>query len=69
VTNNEIDAGYQDYLLNNGVEKEQFISINFEDFEFEDLKDRKKLYAYLKEHLVDGKMTYIFLDEIENSAS
>lgn len=57
---------YQDYLINNEVTKEQLISINFEDFEFEDLKDHKKLYAYIKEHLVEGKMTYIFLDEIQN---
>ena len=25
-----------------------------------------KLYKYLKERLIDGKMTYIFLDEIQN---
>ncbi len=57
---------YQDYLLNNDVTKEQIISINFEDFEYEDLKDHKKLYAYIKEHLVEGKITYVFLDEIQN---
>ena len=27
---------------------------------------RRKLYKYLKKRLIDGKMTYIFLDEVQN---
>ena len=57
---------YQDYLLSNGVDKTQIISINFEDADFEDLTDYKKLYEYLKLRLLKNKMTYIFLDEIQN---
>lgn len=57
---------YQNWLKANGVSKEQIISINFEDLDYEELCDYKKLYAYLKERLVKGKMTYIFLDEIQN---
>ena len=57
---------YQQWLLEQGVEKEQIVSINFEDLDFEELTDYKKLYAYLKERFVDGEMTYIFLDEIQN---
>lgn len=57
---------YQQWLKENKVDKQQIISINFEDLDFEELTDYKKLYAYLKERLVDGKMTYIFLDEIQN---
>ncbi len=55
---------YQNYLIENGVSKEQIISVNFEEMEYDELLDYKKLYAYLKERLQDGKMTYIFLDEI-----
>ena len=57
---------YQQWLLKNGVEKEQIISINFEDLDFEELTDYKKLHEYLKERLLKDKMTYIFLDEIQN---
>lgn len=57
---------YQNYLKEHGVEEGQIIDINFEDLDFEELTDYKKLYVYLKERLVEGKMTYIFLDEIQN---
>jgi len=57
---------YQQWLLEQGVEEEQIISINFEDLDFEDLTDYKTLHEYLKERLRKDKMTYIFLDEIQN---
>ena len=57
---------FQDYLKENGVEEKQIISINFENADYEELQDRKKLYEYLKSKLVKGKKTYIFLDEIQN---
>ena len=56
---------FQDYLRENGVKENQIISINFEDADYEDLQDRKKLYEYLKSKLVKDKKTYIFLDEIQ----
>lgn len=57
---------YQNWLLEQGIEKEQIISINFEDIDFEELTDYRRLYSYLKERLVPGKVTYIFLDEIQH---
>ena len=57
---------YQDWLKAQGVSENQIISINFEDMDYEELTDYKKLYAYLKECLVRDKMTYIFLDEIQH---
>ena len=56
---------YQAYLLENGVYKEQIISINFEDLDFEHLLNYQALYAYIKERLCPDRMTYIFLDEIQ----
>ena len=35
---------FQDYLKENGVEENQIISINFEDADYEELQDKKKLY-------------------------
>jgi hypothetical protein len=58
-------AQFQAYLRCNGVSDDQIVSINFEELEYEELLDYKKLYAYLKKHLVQGKTTYIFLDEIQ----
>ena len=59
---------YQQWLLAQGVEEDQIISINFEDLDFEALTDYRELYAYLKARLAKDKMTYIFLDEIQNVA-
>lgn len=56
---------FQDYLKENGVEEKQIISINFENADYEELQDRKKLYEYVKSKLIKGKKTYIFLDEIQ----
>ena len=52
---------YQDYLKNNGVKESQIVTINFEDLDYEELTNYKKLYNYLIK-----KLTYIFLDEIQN---
>ncbi|MFZ3130690.1 MAG: ATP-binding protein [Desulfosporosinus sp.] len=57
---------YQQYLRSNSVLSEQIISINFEDYDNQELCDPKALHAYIKERIAVGKMTYIFLDEIQN---
>lgn len=60
---------YQDWLKGSGISGEQIVSINFEELEYEELLDYKKLYAYLKARLVSGAKTYIFLDEIQKVAA
>lgn len=57
---------YQDYLIKQGVSEEQIIAVNFEDYDFAQLKDADKLYQYVKERLIKGKMTYVFFDEIQH---
>ena len=57
---------FQEYLLNNGVSNEQIISINFEDFDYEELTEPRKLYEYIKTKIIDDKKMYIFLDEVQN---
>ena len=59
---------YQSYLKENGVAEEQIVAVNFEELEYEDLLDYKKLYAYIKERLCTDKTTYVFLDEIQKVA-
>ena len=60
---------YQEWLKDNNISDKQIISINFEDLEYEELQDYQKLYDYLKHRLCKGKMTYIFLDEIQKVPS
>lgn len=57
---------YKEYLLKNGIEQNQIISINFEDMDYEELQDYHKLYKYIKDKLLPDKMNYIFLDEIQH---
>ena len=56
---------FQDYLKTSGVGEEQITYLNFENADYEELQDRKKLYEYLKSKLVKGQKNYIFLDEIQ----
>lgn len=60
---------YQDYLKSIGIEENQIIAVNFEELEYEELCDYKKLYAYIKDRLAADKITYIFLDEIQKVPS
>lgn len=57
---------YQDYLIGNGVLHEQIISINFEDYDYEELTEPKSLYKYIKDRLYTDKKMYVFLDEVQN---
>lgn len=57
---------YQNYLRQQGVSKEQIVSINFEDYDYIDLLEPKRFYAYIKERLLSDRMTYLFFDEIQN---
>jgi predicted AAA+ superfamily ATPase len=57
---------FQEYLLKNGIDQEQIISLNFEDYDHEKLRNPKELHSYIKSNLIPDKMVYIFLDEIQN---
>lgn len=57
---------YIKYLIENGVSPEQIISINFEDLEYEEYTEYKKLYQYITGRLLSDKKNYIFLDEIQH---
>lgn len=37
---------YQDYLKNSGVKESQIVTINFENLDYEELTNYKKLYNY-----------------------
>lgn len=56
---------FRDYLRECGIDKSQIITINFEDIDYDSLLNYKALYRYISDRLIQGKMTYVFLDEIQ----
>lgn len=57
---------YQDYLLKQGVLNTQIIAINFEDFDYFELRNPHKLYEYIANRLTSSHVSYVFLDEIQH---
>lgn len=57
---------FQQYLCKHGVPKERIIAINFEDYDYFELREPTKLYAYIKERIKPDEKTYIFLDEVQH---
>lgn len=57
---------FRDWLKSHGVMPEQIIYLNFEDYDYYELRDPQKLYAYIKPLILQDKMTYIFFDEIQH---
>lgn len=57
---------YKDYLLQQGIAAEQIIEINYEKFQFDDLRDAHALHAYMQAKISDpGKKYYLFMDEAQ----
>ena len=52
------------HLLDNGIEKNQIIQINFESMEFKRMTV-EELYNYVKSNLPKDKKAYLFFDEIQ----
>lgn len=57
---------FQKELLQSGVSEKQIISINFEDYDFVELRNAKALYQHVIARLVEGVPNYVFLDEIQH---
>lgn len=53
-------------LMLSGVEDDQIVQVNFEDYDAIELTEPKALHAYLKSRLQPGKTVFFFLDEIQN---
>lgn len=58
---------FRNYLKEHeGVKDEQFISINFENMKYDNLRNAQNLYDYLENKIIPDQMNYIFLDEIQH---
>ena len=56
---------FKEYLLNNNINEDNIIHINFESAIYDDINDYRDLYNYIKQKLNKGK-NYILLDEVQN---
>jgi len=57
---------YRDYLFQAGVSDQQIVFINFEDIEFEHIREYHELYSHVLARLDKKQMNYIFLDEVQH---
>ncbi len=57
---------YRDWLKDHGIDEGQVIYVNFEDFDYYDLREPRKLYDYVKQQLRKNAMNYLFFDEIQH---
>ena len=55
-----------DELKLKGISNQHIIYINFEDFDYEEYTEAKKLHNFIKEQIIDDEKYYIFFDEIQN---
>ena len=56
---------YKEYLLNNGINDDQIISINLEDLKYNFITDYMSLYNYINDNLNLKKKNYVFIDEVQ----
>ena len=55
-----------DELKKTNIDDSHIIYINFEDYDYEEYTEPKKLNSYVKDRIIDDKKYYIFFDEIQN---
>ena len=56
---------YHDYLISQGVDEKQIIQIPLDDVLFTQYRDPTELSKYIRSKIIDGKMNYIFIDEVQ----
>lgn len=56
---------FRNFLISDGVPPENILSINFEDMEYDELLDYRKLYGFLKEKIPKKGNCYVILDEVQ----
>lgn len=56
---------FTEYLNNNGVDSGHIIQVDFEDYKNRAMRNPDNLYAYVESRIIDDKMYYILLDEVQ----
>ena len=60
-----LDPIFKNYLLDNGVDENHIIKLEFDSIENEEYTNPKKLYEYVMQKVVDKDTYYVILDEIQ----
>jgi predicted AAA+ superfamily ATPase len=55
----------KDEILHRGAQEQQILLINFESFNYSEIKTGEQLYTYIKQQINHSKKSYILLDEIQ----
>lgn len=55
-----------DELKLKGISDQHIVYINFEDFDYAEYTEPKKLHNFIKVQIIDDEKYYIFFDEIQN---
>lgn len=56
---------FYNYLINEGIDDNHIIKIALDDLDYEELLEPKNLSKYIKEKIIDKKVYYVILDEIQ----
>ena len=57
---------FQNYLMAQGVEAEQIVTVNLEDGDFRNIRTSNALYEYVEVRLHKDKKNYVFLDDVQH---
>ena len=60
---------YHDYLISQGIEENQILQIPLDDDMFTQYSDPAELSKYIRSKIVEHKMNYIFIDEVQYAIS
>ena len=60
-----LDPIFKDYLLNAGVDEKHIIKLDLDNIKNEKYLDPHELYDYVESKIVDDKMHYVLIDEIQ----
>ena len=56
---------FKEELLQTGVSNSHIIDMNFELMEYDEIRDYKQFYKYVRNRIPDNKKSYLLLDEIQ----
>ncbi len=61
-----LDPIFKDYLMENGVSEDHIIKLDLEERKNKKYLDPDVLDEYIRSLIIDNKMYYVILDEIQN---
>ncbi len=56
---------FASYLKSNGINSDHIIEVDLEDYKNRTMRDPDRLYSYVESRIIDDKMHYILLDEVQ----